>query len=328
MKTSGSCLICGSGRLRPLHEGVRDHYGLAPGIYAFLCCEDCGSATVHPQPAPEDIPALYPGTYTFKASTSDRGALGHLFREIEWHLFYRSIYRQRLRAFRRWTGLTAGRVLDVGCGSGLFLGYLAAAGYEVEGVDPAPDDAAHAGGLGLRVHAARLEDAKLADEQYDAVCFFSVLEHMPDPAATVAQSWRLLRSGGWLVIEVPVVDSGQAMLLGRRWHAVTEAPRHLTLPSRRGVRHLLTSAGFTGIRSAPGPLLDNAGIVALSLLPGASVPRVYGRRTTLVSLLRRCAGGALVLPGVLLAVAERLVSAGSRAGTMTFYGRKAGRASL
>ncbi len=325
MKAPRSCLICGSARLRRLYQGVRDHSGLAPGTWGFLSCEECGSATVDPWPALETIPSLYPQHYTFKMAPPESASLRHLLRTLEWRVFYRSIYRERLRAFRRQTGLTAGRVLEVGCGSGLFLQHLARAGYDVEGVDPSAEDVAYGRGLGLRIHVGGLSDAELADDHYDAVLLFSVLEHVPDPAATLSQSFRILKAAGWLVLEVPVIDSWQATVLGRRWHAVTEAPRHLALPSCGGVQRLLTSAGFTDVRSVPGPLLDNAGIIALSLLPGATTARSHGSSSTLGSLLRRCVGAALVLPGIVLAATERLSFAGARAGTMMFCGRKSPR---
>jgi len=43
--------------------------------------------------------------------------------------FSRPNYLQRLRIYRRLTGLASDLVLEVGCGSGLFLRLLAEAGY-------------------------------------------------------------------------------------------------------------------------------------------------------------------------------------------------------
>jgi hypothetical protein len=60
------CLFCGSAALAPLYEGIRDHYGVDPGIRRFLRCRDCGSAILDPLPSPEDLTALYSSDYTFK----------------------------------------------------------------------------------------------------------------------------------------------------------------------------------------------------------------------------------------------------------------------
>ncbi|MFQ5897598.1 MAG: class I SAM-dependent methyltransferase [Candidatus Methylomirabilia bacterium] len=320
-----SCLVCGSARLGPLYREVRDRYGVASGTYAFLRCDECGSATLDPVPATAVIPALYPRQYTFKVPQPEDAPLLRLQRALEWRAFYLPIYRQRARTFRRLTGLVSGRLLEVGCGSGLFLRHLAAAGYEVEGVDTSEPDVDYARGrLGLPVHLGELRDLPAPDGSYDAVLLFSVLEHVPHPLGTVRETFRMLKPKGWIVLAVPVIDSWQAKLLGRWWGQVTEAPRHLMIPSSAGVRRLLRTAGFRDVRSAPGPLIDNAGVIALSILPGAATPRSYGRSSSLGLILRRSAGALLILPSLLLALAERLPVAGRRAGTMVFCGRKPG----
>jgi 2-polyprenyl-3-methyl-5-hydroxy-6-metoxy-1,4-benzoquinol methylase len=105
-----------------------------------------------------------------------------MLRALEWGAFYRPIYRQRLGIFRRLTGLQSGLVLEVGCGSGLFLRLLAEAGYQVEGLDISKSDVAYANDqLGLRVHHGSVEELTLDASRYDAVLLMSVLEHVPNP---------------------------------------------------------------------------------------------------------------------------------------------------
>src|SRR5207247_10814971 len=94
-----------------------------------------------------------------------------LFRQaVGWRCFYEPGYRSRLAILRRLTGLRGGRVLEVGCGSGLFLRFLREAGYTVEGVETSAPDAAYArNSLGLTVHEGALEDLLLERRGYDAV---------------------------------------------------------------------------------------------------------------------------------------------------------------
>lgn len=323
-KATVSCLICDSGRLELLYQGVRDHFGIATDAYSFLRCKECGSATLDPLPASHTLPLLYPPDYTFKADEPDQSTLRRLLRAVEWHAFYRPVYQQRLNTFRRLTGLASGLILEVGCGNGLFLRLLARAGYDAEGMDISEADVAYARDqLALRVFHGTLEDLTFAADRYDAVLLVSVLEHVPDPPDTVRQVFRILRPGGWIVVSVPVIDSWQAKLLGPRWGAVTEAPRHLMIPSCAGVGRLLTAAGFSDVRSAPMPVADNAGLIALSLLPGAATPRSYGRAGSFTLVLRRAAGALLILPALLVALAERVPGvSGPRSGTMMFCARK------
>jgi 2-polyprenyl-6-hydroxyphenyl methylase / 3-demethylubiquinone-9 3-methyltransferase len=99
--------------------------------------------------------------------------------------------------------LAGARVLDVGCGGGLLCEAFARAGAEVTGIDLAPGMVEVA-----RLHAAaenlkidyRLEDAaELAAREpatFDVVTCMEMLEHVPEPAATVASLARLVRPGG------------------------------------------------------------------------------------------------------------------------------------
>jgi len=318
-----ACLMCGSVRLRPLYEAVRDRSGVAVGTSRFLGCEECGSATLDALPAPSALAALYPSHYTFKAAEAHASPVRRLLARLEWRLFYRGTSQRRLAIVRQLTGLASGRVLEVGCGSGLFLRVLADAGYDVEGVELAASDVEYARRrLGLQVFHGSLESAGLPARHYDAVLLVYVLEHIPDPARTLAEVARILKPGGWVVAGLPVLDSGQSKLLGARWSAVTEAPRHVTIPSFEGARRLLVRAGFRDVRAAPAPLLENAGHVALSLLPAATTPQAWGGAGLLPLLFRRLAGAAAMLPGLLVAAAERLPGDGrARTGTMFFCGR-------
>jgi 2-polyprenyl-6-hydroxyphenyl methylase/3-demethylubiquinone-9 3-methyltransferase len=99
--------------------------------------------------------------------------------------------------------LAGARVLDVGCGGGLLCEALARAGAQVTGIDLAPGMIEVA-----RLHAAaenlqidyRLEDAQAlaasASGQFDIVTCMEMLEHVPQPAATLAALAHLVRPGG------------------------------------------------------------------------------------------------------------------------------------
>jgi SAM-dependent methyltransferase len=318
-----ACLLCGSTELSPLYQGVRDHYGTSRDRHAFLRCARCGSATLDPLPAAAEVTSHYSSEYTFKLPGASRGGGGALLGALEWRLFYRRGYRQRLAIVRRLTGMRAGRVLEVGCGSGLFLQYLREHGYDVEGVEMSKVDVDYARTyLGVPVLHSTFDAAPLPEDRYDLVLLVYVLEHLLDPRAAVTRAFRALRPGGWLVLGLPVIDSVQARLLGARWSAVTEAPRHVSLPSFAAARGLLTSARFREVRAAPSPLLENAGHIALSLAPGAASPCAH-RAGPLGSLLRRVAGGLMLAPGLVLAWAERRgPEERARAGTMFFCGRR------
>jgi SAM-dependent methyltransferase len=318
------CLICGSPSLAGLYAGIRDRYRMASGEFAFLRCDACGSATLVPPPAPDAIAGLYPPQYAFMRPSAGASRVRAALAAVEWRLFYGPTYRRRVALFRALTGLHSGRVLEVGCGSGLLLSQFRNAGYEVEGVELSAEDAAYAREeFGLAVRAGSVETVALESGRYDAVVMINVLEHILDPAAVLTRMHEVLRPGGWMVAGVPVLDCIAARVLGARWGAVTEAPRHVSIPSYDGAVGLLRRAGFETVRSAPSPLAERGGDLVLSLLASAATPMSYGRSGVIRAFAGRLAGAALMPLAMALASVEQLPWAGPRrTSTMLFGGRK------
>lgn len=108
-----------------------------------------------------------------------------------------------------------GKLLELGCGEGKILRTLLRErpalqllGCDVRDVPPSD------GAFEFRRitgSGSGRERIPAADGELDAVLFADVLEHTPDPAATLAELWRVLRPGGSLVGFVP--------LEGERWSA-------------------------------------------------------------------------------------------------------------
>lgn len=94
-----------------------------------------------------------------------------------------------------------GAVLEIGAGTGLQARLLAARGFRVTAVDlPASDYAAHRQYPVLDYDGVRLP---LPDAVVDAVYSSSVLEHVRDLPALLAESARVLRPGGAAVHVLP-----------------------------------------------------------------------------------------------------------------------------
>lgn len=95
--------------------------------------------------------------------------------------------------------LSGRRLLDFGCGGGIFAEAAAAAGAVVTGVDESPGALTaatdHAAAAGLEIRYLRPAELNAA-ERYDIVTCFEVLEHTDNPAALVADIAALLKPGG------------------------------------------------------------------------------------------------------------------------------------
>lgn len=97
------------------------------------------------------------------------------------------------------------RLLDVGCGGGLLCESAALAGARVTGIDAAEKPLGvarlHAAESALDIDYRKITAEELAAEQaesFDVVCCLEMLEHVPDPASTVAACAALCRPGGHL----------------------------------------------------------------------------------------------------------------------------------
>lgn len=115
-------------------------------------------------------------------------------------------FRRNLQQIEALTGANRGRLLDIGCGVGYFLMVAQQRGWSVAGVDldKSAVDIARKHGLGVRWET--VEDMPYADESFDVVTMFNVLEHLPVPKLALINIHRALKPGGLLVMETPTDD--------------------------------------------------------------------------------------------------------------------------
>lgn len=111
----------------------------------------------------------------------------------------------RLEHIDRIAALDGKTVLDVGCGGGILAEAMAARGARVTGIDladkPLKVAQLHLYESGLPVEYLKISAEALARSQpahYDVVTCMEMLEHVPDPAATVRACTELLKPGGWV----------------------------------------------------------------------------------------------------------------------------------
>jgi 2-polyprenyl-6-hydroxyphenyl methylase/3-demethylubiquinone-9 3-methyltransferase len=112
----------------------------------------------------------------------------------------------RLGWIEQLAGTVSGRdVIDVGCGGGILAESMAARGARVTGIDLAGKalKVAELHGLesGVTVRYQQISADDMAanePESRDVVTCMEMLEHVPDPASTVAACARLARPGGWV----------------------------------------------------------------------------------------------------------------------------------
>lgn len=95
------------------------------------------------------------------------------------------------------------KVLDVGCGGGILSEAMARLGAKVTGIDLSEKALRVAqlhlleSGLAVDYQLSSAEDfSNLNQEKFEAVTCMELLEHVPDPASTIAACAKLVKPGG------------------------------------------------------------------------------------------------------------------------------------
>lgn len=136
--------------------------------------------------------------------------------------------------------------LEIGCGDGALLGELHARGFggRLAGVEitQAAVDIARERAACCGIDSVALYDGvnlPAADGAYDLGILSHVLEHVPDPAALLAETARACRA---VVMEVPLEANVSARRASKREHA--HEVGHLQRLDRDGAREIVARAGL------------------------------------------------------------------------------------
>ena len=207
-----------------------------PG-YRILRCRDCGLHATDPREPSESYDHGY-----FERNYVDR--------DEHWRRSHAYWFRKVVAPLVH--GATRPRILDVGCGTGLFLSTVPAR-WERVGLEPAGTGCAIARErYGLDARPLLLEDFE-PDGGFDVVTFWDVVEHLTDPIVTLRAAARHLRSSGHIVVKVPDIGpparmAGRALARARKGSVIFQASAHLYQFDRGSLASTLRSAGYRPLR--------------------------------------------------------------------------------
>jgi SAM-dependent methyltransferase len=154
---------------------------------------------------------------------------------------------------------SGGALLDIGCSSGGFLSTMKGSQWTVYGIEIEPSMAERARAVsGAGVYVGDVADAPFANECFDVVTCFDVLEHIHQPIVLLRRALAWLKPGGIFCTVLPNIDSWEANIFGSYWFGL-ELPRHLVHFSPRSLRGAMERAGFSEVRlTAVGSYAENS----------------------------------------------------------------------
>jgi SAM-dependent methyltransferase len=174
-----------------------------------------------------------------------------------------------------------GELLDIGCGTGNFLAAAREAGYGVTGIELDGNAARFASEqLGLqRVLPLTISEfaERHAEERFDVVTFFEVLEHQAAPVEFLQKVKARVRPGGAIALSVP---NRERWLTGP--DVLDYPPNHFLRWNAAALRRFLSAQGFEilSIREQPAGLAHMAQMINTALRTGMSQAAVGGASTS------------------------------------------------
>lgn len=283
------CVVCGS-EGEVVYEGLTDRLFGVPGAWTLKCCKTvtCRTHWLDPAPVADDLALLYENYYTHEdaAPSNPGGPLRRMLRRVSdqylsgkfgyplsgTSFIIRLLARLLILSPARRANLDfsvfylpaqqAGKLLEIGCGSGSMLHLMKQKGWQVRGLDFDPRAVENARSKGLDVAQGELSAQRYPGGSFDAVVMSHVIEHVPDPRALLKECARVTRQGGMVVVITPNVIGNLSKKFKRNFLHL-DPPRHLQLFTPKSLAELVRESGFTSVEMAT-TIRDIAGLYRAS----------------------------------------------------------------
>jgi ubiquinone/menaquinone biosynthesis C-methylase UbiE len=261
-----ACPLCGANDAAPELESSDALYGRA-GRYRVVRCRACSLAYTNPRPTFTALAAHYPDDYMCYLAP-DTDAISSA--------VSRNLTQRRLTRLEKQIGRITPqmKIADVGCGLNELLATIKRERGPV--------------GTGIDVKASMIErieqqlqmpavlgtlvDARFADGELDLVTMLEYLEHEGKPCGVLAESRRVLKTGGHIAVEIPHMTGLPARWFKTRWFNL-DLPRHLVFFDASTLRRAFADNGFELLSYEPFAIPLNIGISVLFSLGGLNLAR-------------------------------------------------------
>jgi SAM-dependent methyltransferase len=150
------------------------------GRHTILRCKACTNARTYPPCDPQDYESEYFGKDNVAgANRAQRTKLSSLPKQ------WQKLVHMQLDMCSKFLP-RGGRVLDIGCGDGMFIELLSQRGFVCQGIEPSMEASNLAVQAGLNVVRGYFPHPRIKGP-FDLVTMTNVLEHLPDPKVILGQ---------------------------------------------------------------------------------------------------------------------------------------------
>jgi SAM-dependent methyltransferase len=162
----------------------------------------------------------------------------------------RSLAKRRLQIIHRYTSSHQKSLLEIGCAAGFFLDEAKKLGWKVRGLEISPTEVEFAQKtLGLDVKSGSI-DLLSEDDQFDVICLFFVMEHIPDYLNFLNQLVQRIPSGGFIALALPSMNGPSFKTSPEEWFK-THPKDHFYDFTPKSLGEVMVRLGFQILYAEP-----------------------------------------------------------------------------
>lgn len=232
------CPVCGSDK-QGHFMSAKDH-NVSGDLFSLSCCGGCGFVYTNPIPTEKTIGKYYQSEEYVSHSGTKKGVINKVYHLVRAHQIKRK--EQLIGALSNEKSL-----LDIGCGTGEFLGFCEKKGWSVYGSEP--DEKARLFSKKTYIKE-NIYEKGLEKEGVSVITMWHVLEHVYNLNNDLNQINSLIKPGGHLLVAVPNRLSYDAKYYKNNW-AAYDVPIHLYHFRKKDIITLFETCGFELVKVKP-----------------------------------------------------------------------------
>ena len=216
-------------------------------LFDLMRCENCGFTFTQNAPIESEMGRYYDTPDYISHSDTHKGLMNAVYHRVR-----RYMLGQKARIVERESGLSTGRLLDIGTGTGYFSAMMQQLGWRVSAIEK--NEAARQFAK-ERFNLNVMPESELPSLQkgsFDVITLWHVMEHLEHLHETWDLLSELLVNEGVLVVAVPNSASYDAKKYGEHW-AAYDVPRHLWHFSPNSMKKLAAQHHFELCQTYPMP---------------------------------------------------------------------------
>ena len=213
-----NCPACSSSKSEKILTA--SDYLVSGESFDIMECSDCSLHFTSPIPNEEDIGKYYKSNDYISHTSKGNSIINKIYRIVRYFTL-----RSKRKIVRRIAQKQSGTLLDIGCGTGNFLGIMKQSGWNIKGVEVNKETRKLAE---LNTDSVILDPTEFlkSEQKYDVITLWHSLEHLHELEQYLNKISLSLNANGVVIIALPNYRSFDAEYYQHDW-AAYDIPRHL-----------------------------------------------------------------------------------------------------